>query len=127
MSKSSAARVTIRTVAEHAGCSIGTVSSALTNQHTKRGISLETAQRIHEAAQKLGYMPNMAARRLRTRSSAQQQVIIAVMTSLEAPLQLASHAVHSLQRRIDRDGRKGITYTIAIEMFRGGRLRDLAG
>lgn len=127
MSSQSGGKITIRTVAERTGCSIGTVSSVLTNQHVRRGIAMGTAQRIREIAQELGYMPNMAARRLRTNSSRQQQVVIAVMTSFDAPLHLASHAVHSLQRLLEQNERGDISYTVAIEMFHAGRLRELPG
>jgi DNA-binding LacI/PurR family transcriptional regulator len=54
-------KVTIYEVAEKAGVSIGTVSKALSN---KNGISSTTRQRVWEAAQELGFVPNLAARSL---------------------------------------------------------------
>ena len=52
---------TLRTVAAEAGCSIATVSKAL-NGLT---VSEENLRRVREAAERLGYVPNQAARSMR--------------------------------------------------------------
>ncbi|MGN9907732.1 LacI family DNA-binding transcriptional regulator [Phytohabitans sp. LJ34] len=57
-------RVKIRTVAEAAGVSVTTVSLVL-NEVAGARVSAETRQRIHDAAQRLGYVPNEVARQLR--------------------------------------------------------------
>lgn len=119
--------VTIKTLAEYTGHSVGTVSSVLTNQHEKRRIALKTVQRIRKAAQTLGYVPNMAARRLRSQPAQVQQVILAVITSYEAPLSLTSYALHSLQHVIDRETKPSVSYTMTIEMFHADHLNELPG
>lgn len=58
--------VTIRDVAVAAGVSVSTVSHALSG---KRSISQETKQKIFEAIERLGYVPNPAARALRSTTS----------------------------------------------------------
>ncbi|BDZ56827.1 LacI family DNA-binding transcriptional regulator [Barrientosiimonas endolithica] len=55
----------IRDVAALAGVAPSTVSVVLNGKATAR-VSDDTRRRIHEAAEQLGYTPNVAARRLRT-------------------------------------------------------------
>jgi len=59
-------RPTIITVAQAAGVSRQTVSNVLRGQGR---FSTEVAQRVHAAAEQLGYQPNVAARQLRSKSS----------------------------------------------------------
>lgn len=56
--------VTIRQIAEHCGVSASTVSKALNGA---LDVGQETALRIRKVAEELGYMPNSAARALKTR------------------------------------------------------------
>lgn len=58
--------ITLKDIAEQSGCSKNTVSLALRN--SKR-ISEATRKQIHRIAKKLGYIPNLAGRNLRTRRS----------------------------------------------------------
>ncbi|WP_173080191.1 LacI family DNA-binding transcriptional regulator [Phytohabitans rumicis] len=57
-------KVKIRTVAEAAGVSVTTVSLVLNNVASAR-VGAETRRRVHEAAERLGYVPNEVARQLR--------------------------------------------------------------
>ena len=57
---------TIRMIAEKCGCSAATVSKALNGAGD---VSRKTAQRIRRVAAELGYMPNAAARALKTSRS----------------------------------------------------------
>src|ERR1700689_706661 len=59
---------TLRDVASAAGVHPATASRAL-NPGTRLLVSEETAQRVSEAAERLGYVPNPVARSLRTRRS----------------------------------------------------------
>lgn len=59
-------RVTIKDVAAAAGVSYQTVSKVLNGQGS---VAPETAQRIWEAARRLGYRPNVTARSLRKRAT----------------------------------------------------------
>src|SRR5690554_1209800 len=78
--------VTIYEIAKHLGLSPAAVSSALANRGKERRISAETIRRIREAATELGYVPNMAGRRLRAHKSSVRQFDLAILTSFEAPL-----------------------------------------
>lgn len=61
--------ITLRDVAEKANVSPSTVSRILNNKESKIPISEETRQRVLQAAQDVGYKPNMAARHLAQRQS----------------------------------------------------------
>lgn len=58
--------VTIKTIAEKCGLSVGAVSKALNN---RPGISPEKAEQVRRTAQELGYFPNAAALTLKTNRS----------------------------------------------------------
>jgi len=56
---------TIKEIAEKTKLSVGTVSIVLNGRGDEMRISKKTQQRVLEAAQGLGYLPNISARRLR--------------------------------------------------------------
>ncbi len=66
MSRTSSAAPTLADVAERAGVSRQTVSNAVNNPDLLR---IDTLARVQEAIAELGYVPNRAARNLRTRAS----------------------------------------------------------
>ncbi len=73
-------RVTIAEVAELAGVHKGTVSRALSGA-TEGQVNEATVRRVQKAAQKLGYVPNIVARGLRTSLSMTIGVIIPDLTN----------------------------------------------
>jgi len=93
----------------------------------ERRLSPETVRRIREAAAELGYVPNMAGRRLRAHKSATRQFDLAILTSFEAPLPLVGQALHALQRAVDLQSNEHTRYAVAIEMFHAGHLADKLG
>lgn len=119
------APATVRTIAKAAGVSIGSVSSVLNNRHLERRISIDTVEKIKAAAAQLGYLPNLSARRLRSHSTPKNAVVVALMTSFEAPIPLVNHFVAALRTTIAAD----LPYTISvvIEMFSAGKLREVPG
>lgn len=66
-------KVSIYTVAEAAGVSYGTVSRALNN---RPDVNPATRQRVLEAAQRLGYVPNPIARGLSTKATTAFGIIV---------------------------------------------------
>jgi LacI family transcriptional regulator len=119
--------VTIYEIAKHVGVSPAAVSSALANRHVERRLSAETVRRIRAAAVELGYVPNMAGRRLRAHKAATRQFDLAILTSFEAPLPLVSQVLRALQNAVDVQTNENTRYAIAIEMFHAGRLREKPG
>ncbi|WP_438480079.1 LacI family DNA-binding transcriptional regulator [Oleiharenicola lentus] len=119
--------VTIYEIAEHVGMSPAAVSSVLANRGVERRLSTETIRKVREAAAQLGYVPNMAGRRLRAHKSATRQFDLAILTSFEAPLPLVGQALHALQRAVDLQSNEHTRYAVAIEMFHAGRLADKLG
>lgn len=127
MSPSGKPPVTIYQLASHLGLSTATVSSVLANRHVERRIAEKTVQRTREAARKLGYVPNMAGRRLRSHKASTRQFDLAIFTSFEAPLPLVGQALHALQRAVDKQTTTHTRYSVAIEMFHAGRLAEKPG
>ncbi len=62
-------RPTLRMVAKEAGVSVATVSYVLSGRHRSHTIKDSTADRVREAATRLGYRRNDAARAIRTGKS----------------------------------------------------------
>ncbi|HVU35734.1 MAG TPA: LacI family DNA-binding transcriptional regulator [Opitutaceae bacterium] len=124
---SSKPAVTIYEIAKHVGVSPAAVSSALANRHVERRLSADTVRRIRVAARELGYVPNMAGRRLRSHRSATRQFDLAILTSFEAPLPLVAQVLRALQRAVDAATTEHTRYDVAIEMFHAGRLREKPG
>lgn len=119
--------VTIYEIAKHVGVSPAAVSSALSNRGVERRLSPETVRRVRDAAAELGYVPNMAGRRLRAHRAATRQFDLAILTSFEAPLPLVGQALHALQRAVDLHTNENTSYAVAIEMFHAGRLKEKPG
>ncbi len=121
-------RVTAQNIADHAGVSIAAVSSVLNNRHVERRIAAETVERIRHAAAKLGYLPNISARRLRSGTSQKNNIILAFVTSFEAPLSLASHLIMELRQLVGGGGGStDMTFSLMVEMFPAGQLKDMPG
>jgi len=110
-----------------AGFSHAAVSSVLNGRAVERRISDRTVQRVEAAARALGYVPNIAARRLRSHPTGTSQAVLAVITSFESPLLLVSRATTALQRMIEELGAGPTRFTLSIEMFHAGHLRELPG
>lgn len=91
-------KITIREVAKQAGVSVGTVSRAFNNYPD---ISEETKKKVNTIAQKLGYSPNISARRL---SSKRTKVIaliineINISTGLTFPLEVMSGVIAQTEK-----------------------------
>src|ERR1700678_3416875 len=121
--------VTVRSIAKAAGVSIGSVSSVLNIRHIERRISAATVQKIRKASARLGYLPNISARRLRSGTSTKNHVVLALITSFEAPIPLVNHFISALRGAIAeaRNVRSDLEFSMMIEMYVAGRLRDLPG
>src|SRR5215469_17236869 len=68
--------VTLKILAEYLDLSPATVSIVLNNSPVAKSISTETRQRVHAAAQKFDYRPNLHARMLRPRLTNTVGVIV---------------------------------------------------
>ncbi|GGL80072.1 LacI family transcriptional regulator [Deinococcus aerolatus] len=75
-------RVSIREVAAASGVSTATVSKVLSGR-AEYPVRAETAQRVRKVALELGYVPDVAARNLRTRQTGQLGVVLEAVGSSE--------------------------------------------
>ncbi len=122
-------RVSLHDIAAYAGVSVGSVSSVLNNRHLERRIPHDTAEKIRKAASKLGYLPNISARRLRSSAGVKNSVLLALITSFEAPIPLINHFISALHREAEAAdvSRADYSFSLMIEMFSAGRLREMPG
>jgi LacI family transcriptional regulator len=119
--------VTVRMIAEHVGISPAAVSTVLANRHEERRLAPATVDRIRQAVRELGYVPNVAARRLRAHDPEVRHMELGILTSFEAPLFLVSRALRELQRSVDHRTAADRRYSVSIDMFHAGRLREMPG
>jgi len=89
-------RATIRSVAGEAGVSTATVSYVLSGRRGRggAGVSAATVRRVREAADRLGYQPNAAARTIRT---GRTNTVLLSLTMLSDPWSLA--VIEAVQRQ----------------------------
>lgn len=111
--------VTIRMIAKRCNCSTATVSKALNGAPD---VSAETAERIRKVAEEMGYMPNSAARALKTSRSHNFGVLFEDATNSGLTHEFFSRILNSFKRRAedlgydisfisDRLGGREISYT----------------
>jgi len=124
---SKAPPVTVRTVAAHVGVSAAAVSTVLANRYKERRLAPATVEKIRQAVRDLGYVPNIAGRRLRAHDPGVRQIDLGILTSYEAPLFLVSRSLRQVQRMVDARTTPQRRYSVAIEMFHAGRLREMPG
>ncbi|MDA1068842.1 MAG: LacI family DNA-binding transcriptional regulator [Verrucomicrobia bacterium] len=118
--------VTLKDIASKAGVSPGAVSFVLNNTHKKRRISKPTVDRVLKIARELGYVPNIAARNLRTVGPNNNTLVLAIVTSSQSPLHLVSHIFEGLQRCI-RNQESNRHYVINIVTFEPGHMQNTPG
>ena len=93
--------VTIRMIAKACGCSTATVSKALNGAPD---VSAETAQRIRKTASEMGYMPNAAARALKTSRSYSFGVLFEDATNSGLTHEFFSRILNSFKHRAEKLG-----------------------
>ena len=119
--------VTVHTIAKHVGVSPAAVSTVLANRHEERRLAATTVDKIRQAVRELGYVPNMAARRLRAHDPEVRQVELGILTSFEAPLFLVGRTLRELQRAVDARSGPDRRFAVSIEMFHASRLSEMPG
>lgn len=119
--------VTVHTIAEHVGVSPAAVSTVLSNRHEERRLAPATVERIRQAVRELGYVPNVAARRLRAHDPEVRHMELGILTSFEAPLFLVSRTLRQVQQAVDARTRSDRRFSVTIDMFHAGRLREMPG
>jgi LacI family transcriptional regulator len=119
--------VTVHTIAEHVGVSPAAVSTVLANRHEERRLAPATVEKIRQAVRELGYVPNVAARRLRAHDPEVRHMELGIITSFEAPLFLVSRALRQVQQAVDSRSGPDRKFSVTIDMFHAGRLREMPG
>jgi DNA-binding LacI/PurR family transcriptional regulator len=119
--------ITVKDIAHRAGLSPSTVSAVLNNRQVERRISEASVRKVINAARALGYVPNIAARRLRDHKGSRHQIMIGILTSYEAPVRLVSYALQAVEEVMSEQASDGPVYSIGIEIFHAGRLKEMPG
>ncbi len=107
------------------GVSTAAVSSVFNNRSKERRISEKTVELIKTQAKKLGYQPNVAAKRLRVQKD-MNVCELAVLTAYESPFAVSSNLVHALESIVSQHY-KNITPFVEIVMFHRDRISELPG
>ena len=92
---------TIKQIAERCGVSVSTVSKALNGAED---VSRSTITRIRKVAEEMGYVPNAAARALKTSRSYCFGILIADSVAQHMPHEFFSKIIVSFQRRASELG-----------------------
>ncbi|PTX95590.1 LacI family DNA-binding transcriptional regulator [Opitutus sp. ER46] len=127
MARGKSSPVTVHTIAQHVGVSAAAVSTVLANRHEERRLAAATVERIRQAIRDLGYVPNVAARRLQAHDPEVRHLELGILTTFEAPLSLVSRVLRQLQRTVDAKSGPTRQFSVSIDMFHAGRLREMPG
>jgi LacI family transcriptional regulator len=119
--------VTVHTIAKHVGVSASAVSTVLANRHEERRLAATTVEKIRQAVRDLGYVPNIAGRRLRAHDPQVRHIDLGILTSYEAPLFLVSRSLRQVERMVDARSDPHRQFSVSIDMFHAGRLREMPG
>ena len=114
--------VRMQDIASEVGVSPATVSLVLNNKATALRISSSVQSAVWEAAQRMGYRPNLSARRLR--SSDPSALIIALVTTRESPLSLLNSVFAGAQLAA---AASSVPVQITVEPYAQGHLDALPG
>ena len=95
---------TIRELAKAVGVSESTVSIVLKGKAKERKISEQTQRRVLQAAQQMGYRPNVSARRLRANPSDTMVIAVFWASDFRAPMMV--RFLRGLQSAILRENRQ---------------------
>ena len=90
--------VTIKQIAQETGYSISTISIVLRGMSVERKIPASTQKIVLDAARRLGYQPNVSARRLRSRQAAKKNIAVYWATNFDTAL--VANVLRGLQRYI---------------------------
>lgn len=94
---------TIKELAAYTGLSPSTVSIVLGGKAQQRKIPESTQRRVQEAAQALGYRPNISARRLRD-PEAKESMVVAVFWTEDFRAPMMVRFLRGLRRAIEAQG-----------------------
>lgn len=119
-------RITIKDIAKYCGLSIGAVSSVLQNKQEERRLPEKTVKKVYNAVKKLGYIPDIGARRLRAARGAKAPLSIALLTTYEAPLNAISNFLFELRNVVDTTPslNEKFDVSISLELFKAGHLAE---
>ena len=117
-------RPTINDVAELAGVSSATVSLVLNGHHKKGRISASTAENVTQVARRMGYLPDIGARRMRHRGKAPQSLVLSIISSRRVQLTLIGPLIHGVDTFYSGYRKPGISLSITLETFPGGYLSE---
>ncbi|MGH2559918.1 MAG: LacI family DNA-binding transcriptional regulator [Thermomicrobiales bacterium] len=117
----------LKAIAEHANTSVTTVSLVLNGRDGPLRISAATRQRVLDAAQSLGYTPNIVARRLRSVGNERPSLTIGVVLPFDERLVVSVRAAGIVRQTLDAWARdEGIgSPDVLIETYSGGHLDEV--
>jgi LacI family transcriptional regulator len=115
-------RVSMRDIAQQTGLSVSAVSLILNNKPKALGFSEIARARVRETAEKLGYCPHVAARRLR---SSEQEPLCIGLAGTPTPRGLFLNALFAAAQTYAEQ--TSIPIQVVFEPYRAGQLHTLPG
>lgn len=116
----------LKEIAAEVGVSPTTVSIVLNGRQKERRISEKVVKEVRAAARRLGYVPDMAARRMRLKEGV-RHLILAIMSTYEAPLILLNRVLAGTERFLLGLQDPNLSFSITIEPFHAGKLSEHPG
>ncbi len=119
-------RVTIKDIAAQCGLSVCAVSAVLQNRQKERRISDESVSKIRAAMLELGYMPNLGARRLCRGLALKTPLVIAVLSTYEAPLNPITGFLFEMSNAVENcpEIRDRFDVSIVFELYNAGKISE---
>jgi LacI family transcriptional regulator len=96
--------VTLKQIAEMAGCSTAVASTVLNNSRSTLAVSAGTRQRIEEIARRHNYRPHLAARMMKSRKSYQVGVLLMGTVFRNLPHPAVFETVLGINEGLERAG-----------------------
>lgn len=116
----------LKSVADLAGVSMGTVSIVLNGRGDELRISKATQERVRRAASELRYTPNMAARRLRKAQEGMPRCIVAGFVNIDIMRSMTSEYITKMFAELFLAAKeKGIEAEFVIQPYFPSKLCDM--
>lgn len=115
--------MTLKDIADKAGVSMMTVSNVINGKHSR--VSDKTIEKVNAIIKECGYVPNLSARNLTSRSSSIVGIVIPLDETSLDEIYLENPYVSTMVGSIERELRRNGYYTMLRSVSRGQEITSL--